>query len=260
MSDKPPYLSHSALSQYLRCGEQYRLERVEKIPTPPAWYFIGGKAVHLATQWMDQKGEYPYSENQLAYLWSQAYDQEIAEAFEGWPEDDEWLQAGRQGRRQDYTYWDMRGLMCVKAWHDWRTDPERNLVIDSIEEEIEVPLPSGIILKGYIDRVFRDPDGLDRHVLDIKSGSKRPTNPIQLGMYKIGYELKHPGLKVVSGAWWMAKDGKEFVQKIDHITLEMLDDWARAYYRGVENDVFIPNPGDACFFCAVKDHCKAYGG
>jgi len=262
MAELPKYVSNSALSQYLRCSEQYRLERIEKIPTPPAWYFIGGKAVHLATQWMDEKNEYPYSDNHLEHLWSQAYDQEISEAFTDWPQDDEWLQAGRRGSEQGYAYWDARGIAAVKAWHEWRNVPERSMEIDSIEEEIEVELPSGIVLKGFIDRVFRNPDPESRqfgyHVLDIKSGTKRPSSALQLGFYKVGYEIKHPGRKVVSGAWWMAKDAKEFVVPIDHITIEMLDEWAQSYYRGVEHEVFIPNVGDACFFCAVKDHCAAY--
>lgn len=257
---RPPYISHSALSQYLRCGNQYKLERIDKIPTPPAWYFLGGKAVHLATQWMDERDAYPYSDNQLSHLWSEAYDLEIDQAYREWPEDSEWLQAGRRGTEQGYTYWDLRGNMCVKAWHDWRISPDRSLVLDSIEEEIEVTLPSGIILKGYIDRVFCDPDTAERSVLDIKTATKRPGSPLQLGFYKVGYELKHPGRKVASGAWWMAKDGREFVQNISHITLATLDEYARRYYRGVEQEVFIPNLGDACFFCAVKSHCFAYGG
>lgn len=257
----PPYISHSALAQYLRCSNQYRLERIEKIPTPPAWYFIGGKAVHLATEWMDKKDGYPYTDNQLEFLWSQAYDQEIAQAFEEWPEDGEWLQAGRRGSEQGYAYWDARGEAAVKAWHAWRNTPERSMEIVGIEEEIEVELPSGIVLKGYIDRVFENsnPESqqFGHHVLDVKTGTKRPSSPFQLGFYKVGYELKYPGRIVKSGAWWMAKDGKEFVVPIDHITVGLLDEWAQAYYRGVENEVFIPNVGDACFFCSVRSSCSA---
>jgi putative RecB family exonuclease len=259
VTSKPSYISHSALSQYLRCSWQYKLERIEKIPTPPAWYFIGGKAVHLATQWLDEKDDYPYTDTHLEHLWSQAYDQEIAEAFEEWPQDDEWLTVGRRGAEQGYAYWDARGIAAVKAWHEWRTAPERHLVLHAVEEPIEVPLPSGIILKGYIDRVFRDPgDPLAYHVLDIKTGTKRPSSALQLGFYQVGYEAKYPGVRVDSGAWWMAKDAKEFVVPIDHVTIEALDEYAKAYYRGVEQEVFIPNAGDACFFCSFKQACHAY--
>lgn len=261
MADVPPYLSHSALSQYLRCSEQYRLERVEKIPTPPAWYFIGGRAVHLATQWMDERNEYPYSEDQLAYLWSQAYDKEIGESFEEWPEDEEWLRVGRRGQEQGYIYWDMKGLLCVKAWQEWRlANPD--LVISMIEEEIEVPLPSGIILKGFIDRVVYEAGKLEQgvSVLDIKTSTKRPGSPMQLGGYKVGLELKYPGSTIKDGAWWMAKDAKAFPQKINHFTVDVLDRYAQKFFKGVQGDVFLPNLGDACFFCAVKDHCFAYNG
>lgn len=268
MADVPPYLSHSALSQYLRCSEQYRLERVEKIPTPPAWYFIGGRAVHLATQWMDERNEYPYSEDQLAYLWSQAYDKEIGESFEEWPEDEEWLRVGRRGQEQGYLYWDMKGLLCVKAWQEWRMSPEGSLELVGIEREIELPLPSGITLKGYIDRIFADTDGESVHVLDLKTSTKRPASPLQLGFYKVGLELgfaKEFGVPhfdgfVKSGSYWMAKDAKAFPQKIKHFTVDVIDRYAQKFFKGVQGDVFLPNLGDACFFCAVKDHCFAYNG
>lgn len=265
MGETPEWVSHSALAQYLRCGEQYRLERIEKVPHPPAWYFIGGKAVHLATQWMDERDAYPYTDNQLAHLWSEAYDEEISKAFQEWPDDAEWLQAGRRGAEQGYTYWDLRGLLAVVAWQAWRQDPENTFDIVSIEEDVEVSLPSGIILKGYIDRVLHDQswvyDGDQRlaHVLDIKTGTKRPASPLQLGFYKIGYEAKHPDRHVMGGSWWMAKDGKAFEVDISHITVDTLDRYATKYFKGVEQKVFIPNLGDACFFCPFKKECFAYG-
>jgi len=258
LADLPPYVSHSALAQFLRCSEQYRLERIEKVPTPPAWYLLGGSAAHLATERMDLRDEYPYSDNQLEHLWSEAFDQEVNEAFQAWPEDGEWLAVGRRGAEQGYAYWGARGLAAVKAWQDWRLDPERTLLLESVEEEILVPLPSGVTLKGYIDRVFKDPDTGEYHVCDIKSGTKRPDSGLQLGFYKIGYEAKYPGRLVTSASWWMAKDSQDFPVPVDHFTVELIDKWVQAYYRGVANEVFIPNVSGACFHCSLKAACSAY--
>jgi len=38
--------SYSQLHTYLDCPRQYQLERVEKIPRRPGWWFPGGTAVH----------------------------------------------------------------------------------------------------------------------------------------------------------------------------------------------------------------------
>src|SRR5690606_138378 len=46
-------LSFSQLNTYSRCPEQYRLERVVRVPQTPSWAMIGGSAVHTATERRD---------------------------------------------------------------------------------------------------------------------------------------------------------------------------------------------------------------
>lgn len=255
----PEYLSHSALNQYLNCSWQYKLERVDKLPTPPAWFFIGGSAVHLATQRMDERQAYPYSEDQLLHIWSEAYDELINEAYLAWPEDGQWRQAGRvsavwpEGQR--YIYWDQRGQAAVKAWHDFVTtlDP----VFESIEEELFVPLPSGIVYKGYVDRVESTEGGL--LPLDIKTGTKRPSSLLQLGLYRVGLQLKHPHWTMSDdGAWWMAKDSAAYYNDISHITLDRIDRYAQTYVKGVREEIFIPTIGDSCRTCPFTKQCFAH--
>lgn len=53
----PPHVSYSSLTTYLDCGWKYFLTRVKKVEEHPAWYFVGGSAVHLATEMYD-KGLY----------------------------------------------------------------------------------------------------------------------------------------------------------------------------------------------------------
>lgn len=38
--------SHTQLSQWAKCGEQYRLTRICRVPSRPGWWFPGGTAVH----------------------------------------------------------------------------------------------------------------------------------------------------------------------------------------------------------------------
>ncbi len=49
----PKHMSFSQATTLLGCGEQYRLSRVFKVPEPPGWALIGGKAHHQSTQLFD---------------------------------------------------------------------------------------------------------------------------------------------------------------------------------------------------------------
>jgi len=50
---KPVYLSYSQFTTFLSCGEKYRLTRVLKLDEDPAWYLVGGSAVHAAADAID---------------------------------------------------------------------------------------------------------------------------------------------------------------------------------------------------------------
>lgn len=47
------HLSYSQVETLLSCGEKYRLTKIVQVPEQPAWYLIGGSAVHTATEAYD---------------------------------------------------------------------------------------------------------------------------------------------------------------------------------------------------------------
>lgn len=53
----PVHASYSSFTSYLKCGYSYWLERAVKVPQDPAWWFLGGGAVHTASEWYDTKGD-----------------------------------------------------------------------------------------------------------------------------------------------------------------------------------------------------------
>ncbi len=60
ISRKGPYLSHSRISRYLHCPEQYRLYYVENMrPRYPSASLVFGKIVHQALAALFQNGEEP---------------------------------------------------------------------------------------------------------------------------------------------------------------------------------------------------------
>lgn len=50
----PAYVSFSSFMQWLRCGKAWQLSRLLEVKEEPAHYFVGGSAVHAATEAYDR--------------------------------------------------------------------------------------------------------------------------------------------------------------------------------------------------------------
>lgn len=55
MAELPAHVSYSALNDWLGCGKYYQLKRVLSLPEKPAWWNVGGRAVHAATEAYDRQ-------------------------------------------------------------------------------------------------------------------------------------------------------------------------------------------------------------
>lgn len=53
--EKPPHVSYSALSDWLRCGKYFELKRLLRFPERIAWWSVGGHGVHAATEAYDRE-------------------------------------------------------------------------------------------------------------------------------------------------------------------------------------------------------------
>jgi len=49
------WLSFSKLKQYIHCGKQFELERIERVEPIPMWAGVGGSAFHTAIEEIDRK-------------------------------------------------------------------------------------------------------------------------------------------------------------------------------------------------------------
>lgn len=48
------HISYSQFNEYVSCSERYRLTRIVGVAEGPAYWFIGGTAVHSATEAIDR--------------------------------------------------------------------------------------------------------------------------------------------------------------------------------------------------------------
>lgn len=253
----PRCVSHSALSNYIRCGKAYELGKLG-VQEAPAWYLIGGSAVHKATEWLD-KGEWDDAPEMAFY---QAFTDEIERALEEWPDQGSWRKAGYGARAQGHEHWMKQGPLYVRQWAN------RGFPWDYVELDVSTTLPSGIKIRGYIDRV--NANGYGWEIYDLKTGSTRPDSDQQLGIYAVLFKeflRNSPEFEImaefgenIQAFNYMFKDDEFYPMDVSNWTLETVDEIAQEWYRGLESGVFLPNRGKQCGSCGLRDACFLASG
>lgn len=256
------HLSYSQITNWLHCGEQYRLTRVAKLQEHPSWWLAGGSAVHEATEAYDLGKKWTNPKDMFTKHF-EANRPVMDGRFEG-------LQPRASGRgKEDDAWWLANGPNMVQRWIDWRekggwTPLDMAQVTGKAKPHPSVELDitgtiAGHKVVAYLDRVMVNKDG-EAMILDIKSGGRKPDSNLQLGFYSNLLSKKF-GVQITTGAYWMARKGEvpEVVDltKYDERLLErMVVGLAKAKMLGV----YIPNVTNMCKSCAVNYACAAWGG
>jgi hypothetical protein len=272
-TDATTHRSFSQISQLRTCGEQYRLERIEKLPQRPSCAAIAGKVVHAASEiidWMIHDSDYGDIRQVLVLRANavavDALDDEIQQASVGEFTDPlTWKRYGRatseKPNGEDIEWFRNVGIpKCIDAYVAWRlATPDLTLLdIPGFGPAIEVPFDTyigGQHVRGYIDRVFVSPDGVP-YLCDLKSGQKPKTSE-QLETYRYAL-LTGAGIDVRWGGYlYGLKHGE--AKLTPPIELGWSEEkLARLYVQAnllIEQGIFIPSPGDSCYHCAVAAHC-----
>ena len=258
--------SVSQLTSFARCGEAYRLERIEKAPRMPAAWFAQGVAVHSAIEYYERwRCSEPDGVDREAIFtrYYSEYDRLIDEERQREPDLAAWLTGGRVRAEDDIVRRRERGADMLYRYILYAENaPERPLDLGGGEAAVEVPFEielGGVAVVGAIDMILVWPDG-SLTPRDIKSGSKRPEWYFQLGVYALAIEDLF-GVRPEYGDFYMLKDEKpDRPVPLRHYTPEIVGEWFRALDSAVQARAFVPNPGDHCRTCGVKPFCSAMGG
>ena len=243
-------LSYSSMASYLDCGERYRLEKVAKVPQSEAWWFVGGSALHKATEYLDL-GEV----NDPTEAWDKAFAAEIAQI-----NDVASLRAGGRAtkefpNKEDGAWWSHHGPVFVQRWVDWRTSTGWSLAF--VEQPFEVEI-GDVMVRGYVDRGFVDANG-QGIVVDLKTGRHMPP-ALQLAMYRLGL-VKVLDQHFDIGAYWSARTGTiGDLQHLPRFSEELVGKWLHNVKSGIEAGLFTPRLSALCGSCSVNQYCAAYGG
>jgi CRISPR/Cas system-associated exonuclease Cas4 (RecB family) len=178
------------------------------------------------------------------------------------PDEKNWLHSLKISTSEDISARREKGVEQVLSYKNYAENNE--FVIADVDEYtlgIEIPFEVEIgstLIKGAIDQVLLVPGGYE--VRDLKTGN-RQASALQLGVYKVALE-KIFGWPVVQGSYYYAKDNKVLTipkQEMDRYTEGYLNELFSALEAGIENEVFIPNPGSHCTLCPVRKHCREMG-
>ena len=251
--------SVSRLTSIARCGLAYELERVERLPALPAGWTIQGIAIHDAADAWEKSGR-TMDILDAQEVFKKSWRAEITKADQRFPERDRWLVGGRKKVHNDLLERYSGGMQQVADYIDYnRSDP--NLVpyempdgSPATEVGFEIDF-LGVSVRGYIDLIMQDVHTGELLVRDIKSGSKAPSVPFQLIVYrKAVHEVL--GVDVRWGEFFMTRDSKP-TPPIDLTVLDeaLIEEWFVRQVEIEQQGLFLPNPGDACRTCGVAIHC-----
>jgi hypothetical protein len=256
--------SYSQTKNFRTCGEQYRLERVEKAPQRPNCTAVAGNVIHVVSEWVDGAAHIGCAGPELYSIAREVTPRIVEEALAENISTDfpisTWKHYGRPTQAkpngEDMYWWIAEGIpKAVDAYIDWRVDnPAWRLAVidDAPAIEVGFDIKIGTVeVRGKIDRIFQDDSGRQL-ILDIKSGQKPKTDE-QLGTY-----WKATGIRWGAYLYGLKTGEAKYVGPIDlsHWTDDKLEQLYCETDRAINAGIFIPNPGDGCFHCAVQNSCK----
>ncbi|SDP12838.1 RecB family exonuclease [Lentzea jiangxiensis] len=253
-----PALSPSRAGDFKQCPLLYRFRAVDRLPERPTKAQVRGTVVHAV---LEDLFALPAAERvpdraraMITPAWERvkAERPEFATLFEepGGAEEAEWLASATKL---------LDGYFGLE-------DPRR-LEPESRELLVESELASGVLLRGYIDRVDVAPTGEIR-VVDYKTGAA----PREIGEAKALFQMKFYALVLwklrgvvprqlrlmyLADRQALAYTPDESELARFERTLEAI--W-QAIMRAAPTGDFRPNPSRLCDYCDHKAFCPAFDG
>ncbi|MFW6640972.1 RecB family exonuclease [Nocardiopsis algeriensis] len=253
----PSALSPSRASDFLQCPLLFRFRAVDRLPEAPSSAALRGTLVHACLEHLYELPAPERTPDTAAALVDPQWEElrtrrpESAELFADEAELGEWLESARALVRRYFDLEDPRSL-----------EPRQR------EMRLEVELPTGLRLRGYVDRLDVAPSGQIR-VVDYKTG-RSPSPRFEdkarfqvffyavmiwrdLGVVPTRLQLVYLG---GNGAvrWY---DPTE--EELRAAEAEISGIWARIEEAG-RTGVWEPRKSKLCDWCEHQALCPAFGG
>ena len=203
----------------------------------------------------------------LEQAWLSALDATVAKKVDETGYDlAQWRTAGRPTKAkpngEDLDFWKEDGLGQLHAYSLWLSTTDWTLVDFDGEPAVEMPVSctfGDVPVRGFIDGIWATPEG-QLVIVDYKTGSRTPDSLLQLGLYAASLEqMGYP--RPPLGAFYMTrKHEMTKPESLDRYTVHFWEQMFGLFSKAVEEDIFLPNVGQSCRTCGVRDACAAVGG
>jgi putative RecB family exonuclease len=252
----PPSLSPSRAGDFLTCPLLYRFRVIDRLPEPPSPAAARGTLVHAVLERLfDEPAASRTPQTAQAMLTPQwerltAEEPELTALFDDDQERSAWLAGAREMLDRYFTLEDPT-----------RLEPRHR------EHAVEAVLESGLLLRGYIDRLDIAPDGQIR-IVDYKTGTAPKEEfearaLFQMKFYAVVLWLTQQQVPKLLQLMYLGNgeivryapdesDLRATVRKIDAL-------W-RAIERARSTGDWRPRPSRLCDWCAHQAICPAFGG
>jgi len=267
-----PALSPSRAGDFKQCPLLYRFRAVDRLPEPPTQAQVRGTLVHSVLERLFALPRGERSPERARALLAPTWEELAADSPE-WTAlfDDEETASGAgdanggAGSAPTPAGWLEGAQKLLDAYFELE-DPNR-LEPEACELHVETELSSGVLLRGYVDRLDVAPTGEIR-VVDYKTGAA----PRAIGEAKAMFQMKFyavvlwrtRGVVPRQLKLMYLRDGQALAYTPDEAelarferTLEAI--WSAILKAGKTGD-FRPNPSKLCDWCAHQALCPSFGG
>ena len=238
-------ISYSRYSTYRHCPQQYKLQYVDRIPTPRAVVLEFGTAMHSALRLMHDPSRIRVPSVE-----------ELIDAFAK-----AWNPVPPEGVEADWGLWFEEGTKILQRYHGEHAEREEGRHTIDTERFFNLPLEGGHVLTGRMDRV--DVIGDKRlEVIDYKTSRRMPPltavdQNAQLAIYRLAAGQLYPGFEVTTTLFFVLLGQRIQTSQDEQFVKETKDDILDAL-TSIELEEFEPRLGGHCDWCAFRSHCPFF--
>jgi putative RecB family exonuclease len=250
-------LSPSRASDFMTCPLLYRFRVIDRIPEKPSREAVRGTVVH---QVLEDLFDLPPAERTVETATSM-----LPTAWETVSTEDDTVAAALFDSPAEATQWLASAVPLVETYFRLE-DPTR---LDPYERElrVETALDSGLVLRGYVDRLDRNAAG-DLRVVDYKTGKAPGEGYEQKALFQMRFYalVLWKATGTVPRLLQLLYLGSEHVLRYEPDEADLVATerkvialWA-AIQRAQETGDWRPSPSRLCDWCDHQSRCPAFGG
>jgi len=250
-------LSPSRASDFMTCPLLYRFRVIDRIPEKPSREAVRGTVVH---QVLEDLFDLPPAERTVETATSM-----LPAAWETVSAEDDTVAAALFDSPDEALEWLASAVPLVETYFRLE-DPTR---LDPYERElrVETALDSGLVLRGYVDRLDRNAAG-DLRVVDYKTGKAPGEGYEQKALFQMRFYalVLWKATGTVPRLLQLLYLGSEHVLRYEPDEADLVATerkvtalWA-AIQRAQETGDWRPSPSRLCDWCDHQSRCPAFGG